>query len=94
MEMRTLVRRMEEVDLIESQYELSQFWFGRGKSYVSSMKCRGRKPSIEALLYLSRQIEMMAKTFSKSDILGIRNRVGPMRKIIDAINDEIDTRLL
>ena len=89
-----VIENMAELELFESQYELSEFWFGRGKSYVSSMKCRNRRISTEALLHLSRRLTEMAGTFEKSQIGSMRDRAEPMVIFASEIEKEIDLRLL
>ena len=55
-----IMEKMKYLGLFESQYDLSQYWFGKGRSYVSSMKCRNRQPSTEALLMFSSRLESTA----------------------------------
>ncbi len=88
-----IVERMTYLDLFESQYDLSEFWFGRGRSYVSSMKCRKRQPSTEALLMFSSRLEFTAQQFSQSEIPSIRDKSQGMKLLADEVRREIDIRI-
>ena len=69
-----IVDKMINLGLFESQYDLSRYWFSKGDSYVSSMKCRNQQPSTEALLMFSSRLESMAQQFSQSEYQSIRAR--------------------
>ncbi len=89
-----IVEKMTHLDLFESQYDLSQYWFGKGRSYVSSMKCRNQQPSTEALLMFSSRLEFTAQQFSQSEIPSIRDKSDGMRKLAEEVRQEIDKRIL
>ncbi len=89
-----IVEKMTNLDLFESQYDLSEFWFGKGRSYVSSMKCRNQHPSTEALLMFSSRLEFTARQFSQSDYQSIRDKSQGMKLLADEVRQEIDKRIL
>ncbi len=84
---------MTNLDLFESQYDLSRYWFNKGDSYVSSMRCRNRQPSTEALLMLTSRLEFTAQQFSQSEILSIRDKSQGMKLLADEVRQEIDKRI-
>ncbi len=88
-----IVEKMTYLDLFESQYDLSEFWFGRGRSYVSSMKCRNRQPSTEALLMFSSRLESTAQQFSQSEYPSIRDKSQGMKLLAEEVRQEIDIRI-
>ncbi len=88
-----IVDRMTNLGLFESQYDLSQYWFGKRQSYVSSTKCRNRPISTEALLKLISRLESTAQQFSQSEIPSIRDKSQGMRKLAGEVRQEIDKRI-
>ena len=88
-----IVEKMKCLDLFESQYDLSRYWFEKGPSYVSSMKCRKRQPSTEALLMLSHRLEFTAQQFSQSEIQSIRAKSQGMKLLAREVRQEIDKRI-
>ncbi len=84
---------MKRLDLFESQYDLSRYWFSKGDSYVSSMKCRNQQPSTEALLMFSSRLESTAQQFSQSEILSIRDKSQGMKLLAREVRQEIDIRI-
>ncbi len=84
---------MKRLDLFESQYDLSRYWFGKGPSYVSSMKCRNQQPSTEALLMFSSRLEFTAQQFSQSEIPFIRDKSQGMKLLAEEVRQEIDKRI-
>ncbi len=88
-----IVEKMTYLDLFESQYDLSQYWFGKGRSYVSSMKCRNRQPSTEALLMFSSRLESTAQQFSQSEYQSIRDKSQGMKLLAREVRQEIDIRI-
>ena len=88
-----IVEKMTNLGLFESQYDLSQYWFGKGRSYVSSMKCRKQQPSTEALLILSSRLEVTAQQFSQSEYRSIRDKSEGMKLLADEVRQEIDKRI-
>ncbi len=88
-----IVEKMTYLDLFESQYDLSQYWFGKGRSYVSSMKCRNRQPSTEALLMFSSRLESTAQQFSQSEYQSIRDKSQGMKLLAREVRREIDIRI-
>ncbi len=84
---------MTHLGLFESQYDLSQYWFGKGRSYVSSMKCRNQQPSTEALLIFSSRLEFTAQQFSQSEIQSIRDKSQGMKLLAEEVRREIDKRI-
>jgi hypothetical protein len=88
-----IVEKMTYLDLFESQYDLSQFWFGKGRSYVSSMKCRNQQPSTEALLMFSSRLESTARQFSQSEFPSIRDKSQGMKLLAREVRQEIDKRV-
>ena len=87
-----IVEKMTYLDLFESQYDLSEFWFGKGRSYVSSMKCRNQQPSTEALLMFSSRLESTARQFSQSEYQSIRDKSQGMKLLAREVRQEIDKR--
>ena len=88
-----IVDKMTYLDLFESQYDLSQYWFQKGPSYVSSMKCRNQEPSTEALLMFSNRLESTARQFSQSDFRSIRDKSQGMKLLAEEVRQEIDKRI-
>ena len=88
-----IVDKMINLGLFESQYDLSQYWFGKGRSYVSSMKCRNQRPSTEALLMFSSRLEFTAQQFSQSEIPSIRDKSQGMKLLAEEVRQEIDKRI-
>ncbi len=88
-----IVEKMTNLDLFESQYDLSQYWFGKRQSYVSSMKCRKRQPSTEALLMFSSRLESTAQQFSQSEYQSSRDKSQGMKLLADEVRHEIDKRI-
>ncbi len=88
-----IVEKMTYLDLFESQYDLSQYWFGKGRSYVSSMKCRKRQPSTEALLMLASRLEITAQQFSQSEYQSVRDKSRGMKLLAREVRQEIDKRI-
>jgi hypothetical protein len=88
-----IVDKMTKLGLFESQYDLSRYWFEKGPSYVSSMKCRKRQPSTEALLMFSSRLEFTAQQFSQSDYQSIRDKSQGMKLLADEVRQEIDKRI-
>ena len=88
-----IVEKMMNLGLFESQYDLSQYWFNRGQSYVSSMKCRKRQPSTEALLMLTSRLEITAQQFSQSEYQSIRAKGQGMKLLAEEVRQEIDKRI-
>ena len=88
-----IVDKMTNLGLFESQYDLSEFWFSKGRSYVSSMKCRKQQPSTEALLMFSSRLERTAQQFSLSDFQSIRDKTQGMKLLAEEVRREIDKRI-
>jgi len=88
-----IVEKMKCLDLFESQYDLSRYWFSKGDSYVSSMKCLNQQPSTEALLMFSNRLETTAQQFSQSDFQSIRAKSQGMRLLAEEVRQEIDKRI-
>ena len=88
-----IVEKMTYLDLFESQYDLSQYWFQKGPSYVSSMKCRNQEPSTEALLMFSSRLESTAQQFSQSEFPSIRDKSQGMRLLAREVRQGIDKRI-
>ncbi len=88
-----IVDKMTHLGLFESQYDLSQYWFGKRQSYVSSMKCRKRQPSTEALLMFSSRLESTAQEFSQSEYQSIRDKSEGMKLLAREVRQEIDKRI-
>ncbi len=88
-----IVEKMTHLELFESQYDLSEYWFGKGRSYVSSMKCRNQQPSTEALLMFSSRLEITAQQFSQSEIPSIRDKSQGMKLLAEEVRQEIDKRI-
>ncbi len=88
-----IVEKMKCLDLFESQYDLSRYWFSKGDSYVSSMRCRNQQPSTEALLMFSSRLETTAQRFSQSEYRSIRNKSQGMKLLAEEVRQEIDKRI-
>ena len=88
-----IVDKMTNLGLFESQYDLSRYWFEKGPSYVSSMKCRKQQPSTEALLIFSSRLEFTAQQFSQSEIPSIRDKSQGMKLLAEEVRREIDKRI-
>ncbi len=88
-----IVDKMTNLGLFESQYDLSQYWFGKRQSYVSSMKCRKRQPSTEALLMFSSRLETTAQLFSQSEFQSIRDQSEGMKLLAKEVRQEINKRI-
>ncbi len=88
-----IVDKMTNLGLFESQYDLSQYWFSKGQSYVSSMKCRKQQPSTEALLMFSSRLESTARQFSQSEYQSIRDKSQGMKLLAREVRQEIDNRI-
>ena len=88
-----IVEKMKCLDLFESQYDLSRYWFEKGPSYVSSMKCRNQQPSTEALLMFSSRLESTARRFSQSEYQSIRDKSQGMKLLAREVRQEIDKRI-
>ena len=88
-----IVEKMTYLDLFESQYDLSEFWFSKGRSYVSSMKCRKQQPSTEALLMFSSRLESTAQQFSQSEYQSIRDKSQGMKLLAEEVRQEVDKRI-
>ncbi len=88
-----IVDKMTNLGLFESQYDLSRYWFGKRQSYVSSMKCRKRQPSTEALLMFSSRLEITAQQFSQSEYQSIRDKSQGMKLLAQELRQEIDKRI-
>ncbi len=84
---------MTNLGLFESQYDLSRYWFSKGDSYVSSMKCRNQQPSTEALLMFSSRLESTAQQFSQSEYQSIRDKSRGMKLLAHEVRQEIDKRI-
>ncbi len=93
MNIEDIVEKMKCLDLFESQYDLSRYWFSKGDSYVSSMKCRNQQPSTEALLMFSSRLEATAQQFSLSEYQSIRDKSQGMKLLADEVRQEIDKRI-
>ena len=65
----------------------------KGPSYVSSMNCRRRQPSTDALLMLSGRLEITAQQFSLSEYQSIRNKSRGTKLLADEVRQEIDKRI-
>ncbi len=88
-----IVEKMKYLGLFESQYDLSEYWFSKGRSYVSSMKCREQQPSTEALLMLTSRLESTAQQFSQSKYQSIRDKSQGMKLLAEEVRQEIDKRI-
>ena len=88
-----IVDKMTKLGLFESQYDLSRYWFSKGDSYVSSMKCRNQQPSTEALLMFSSRLESTAQQFSQSQYQSIRDKSQGMKLLAREVRQEIDKRI-
>ncbi len=88
-----IVEKMKYLGLFESQYDLSEFWFSKGRSYVSSIKCRKQQPSTEALLMFSSRLESTAQQFSQSEYQSIRDKSQGMKLLAEEVRQEIDKRI-
>ena len=88
-----IIEKMKHLDLFEGQYDLSEYWFEKGPSYVSSMKCRNQQPSTEALLTFSRRLEITAQLFSQSEYQSIRDQSEGMKLLAEEVRQEIDKRI-
>jgi hypothetical protein len=88
-----IVEKMTNLGLFESQYDLSQYWFNRGQSYVSSMKCRKQQPSAEALLIFSNRLESTAQQFSQSEYQSIRAKSQGMKLLAEEMRQEVERRI-
>ena len=88
-----IVDKMTNLGLFESQYDLSRYWFRKGDSYVSSMKCRNQQPSTESLLMFSSRLENMAQRFSQSEYQSIRDKSQGMKLLAEEVRQEIDKRI-
>ncbi len=88
-----IVEKMKCLDLFESQYDLSRYWFNKGDSYVSSMRCRNRQPSTEALLMFSSRLETTAEQFSQSEYQSIRDKGQGMKLLAEEVRREIEKRI-
>ncbi len=88
-----IVDKMTNLGLFESQYDLSRYWFSKGDSYVSSMKCRNQQPSTEALLMFSSRLETTAQRFSQSDFQSIRDKCRGMKLLAREVRQEVDIRI-
>ena len=88
-----IVDKLTNLGLFESQYDLSRYWFSKGDSYVSSMKCRNQQPSTEALLMFSSRLESTAQQFSQSEYQSIRNKSQGMKLLAEEVRREIDIRI-
>ena len=88
-----IVKKMKYLGLFESQYDLSEYWFGKGRSYVSSTKCRKRPISTEALLMFSSRLETTAQLFSQSEYQSIRAKSQGMKLLAEEVRQEIDKRI-
>ncbi len=88
-----IVEKMKCLDLFESQYDLSRYWFSKGDSYVSSMKCRNQQPSTEALLMFSSRLETTAQLFSQSEYQSIRDKSEGMKLLAEEVRREADKRI-
>ena len=88
-----IVEKMKYLDLFESQYDLSEYWFQKGRSYVSSMKCRKQQPSTVALLMFSSRLESTARQFSQSEYQSIRDKSQGMKLLAEEVRREIDKRI-
>ena len=88
-----IVEKMTYLDLFESQYDLSRYWFSKGDSYVSSMKCRNQQPSTEALLMFSSRLESTAQQFSQSEYQSIRDKSRGMKLLAEEVRHEVDKRI-
>jgi len=88
-----IVDKMVNLGLFESQYDLSRYWFSKGDSYVSSMKCRNQQPSTEALLMFSSRLETTAQLFSQSEYQSIRDQSEGMKLLAEEVRREIDIRI-
>jgi len=84
---------MKHLDLFEGQYDLSEYWFGKGRSYVSSMKCRNQRPSTEALLMFSSRLEFTSQQFFQSEIPSIRDKSQGMKLLAEEVRQEINKRI-
>lgn len=47
---------LERLGMTSSQYDFSERWIGRDRSYLSSTKAREREPSAEAMLTLATRL--------------------------------------
>ncbi len=88
-----IVEKMKCLDLFESQYDLSRYWFSKGDSYVSSMKCRNQQPSTEALLMFSSRLEFTAQQFSQSEYKSIRDQAEGMKLLAEEMRQEVERRI-
>ncbi len=88
-----IVEKMTHLGLFESQYDLSRYWFSKGDSYVSSMKCRNQQPSTEALLMFSSRLDTTAQLFSQSEFQSIRDQSQGMKLLAEEFRQEIDKRI-
>ena len=88
-----IVDKMINLGLFESQYDLSRYWFSKGDSYVSSMKCRNQQPSTEALLMFSSRLETTAQLFSQSEYQSIRDQSEGMKLLAEEVRQEVDKRI-
>ena len=60
---------------------------------MSSMKCRKRQPSTEALLMLSHRLEVTAQQFSQSEYQSIRDQSEGMKLLAEEVRQEIGIRI-
>lgn len=57
---------LRSLKLVRSQYDFSENWLGRGRSYYSSAKAAGREVSGDALLTLYVKLDLLADELGTS----------------------------
>ena len=51
------------MELVESQYDFSQHWLGKSKSYMSAIKAAKRRESLDCLTVLIFKLEAKAREY-------------------------------
>ena len=59
----TAYKKLKTLELVESQYDFSQHWLGKGKSYMSAIKAAKRKESVDSLTALMLKLEAKAREY-------------------------------
>ncbi len=59
----TTYKKLKTLELVESQYDFSQHWLGKGKSYMSAIKAAKRKESVESLTALLLKLQAKAREY-------------------------------
>ena len=58
---------LNQINLVNTQYEFSRDWLGQTQSYYSALRSTGRQPSVEVLMRLKLKLQQVLRQFQAND---------------------------